>query len=62
MDYKQYIKTRLESHPLGRTTDKLARKLPADGSDDGLAAALSELEDRGTVKRIGGKWRWMRFE
>lgn len=60
-DYQNYLKRKLEPHPVGRSTDELVDALPPEANEGELADSIDELSRRGTIQQIGGKWRWREF-
>jgi DNA-binding Lrp family transcriptional regulator len=60
-DYTEFIEQKLKPHPVGRTTSDLEEALPENASEESLRNRLQKLEKKGKVKKIGEKWRWMKF-
>lgn len=60
-DYEQFVQKKLETHPVGRTTNDLESALPDEADSERLTETLERLEEKTQVKQIGEKWRWMSF-
>lgn len=58
-NYKEYLKNSLKPHPVGRPLTELVEDLPASANKDELRDVMDDLEERGAIKKIGTKWRWM---
>lgn len=57
-NHTEFVQNKLESHPIGRTTEELQSMLPDYAPEEKLVESLNRLESDGKVTQIGEKWRW----